>query len=203
MWLFIQQYRKQLALCAIPIIAAATFFGYRLVHAQPNQNEAHTVNDQMKSLLEEAKGSTPAPTHTEGINSEGTVPDAGVESGKSKIVTASKPKPTVKLTQTSEPKATAQPKASSIPKPAQTSNSTAKPRESAKPQPSQNPNFKINLNMATLTELMTLPQIGESKAKAIIAYREQVKEFKTVEELVEVKGIGPKIFEKIKGHLEL
>jgi competence protein ComEA len=209
MWLFVQQYRKLLALCAIPIIAAAAFFGYRLVHAQSNQNEAYTVNNQMQSLLEEVDGSSPTPTPSEEIISESTVPKTSSKPNTAIVKASSKPKPTVKPTQTpepkatTEPKATAKPKASSSPKPAQTPKAAAKPRENAKPQPSQNPNFKINLNIATLAELMTLPQIGEIKAKAIIAYREQVKQFKTIEEIVEVKGIGPQIFEKIKGHLEL
>jgi competence protein ComEA len=49
---------------------------------------------------------------------------------------------------------------------------------------------------------MKLPSIGESKAKAIIAYRE-AQVFQTVDEIMKIKGIGPKIFEKIKDHLEL
>ena len=57
---------------------------------------------------------------------------------------------------------------------------------------------KVSLNTATLDELMTLPGIGESKAQAIIEYREEVGAFQNIEELKEVNGIGDAIFDDIK-----
>lgn len=57
---------------------------------------------------------------------------------------------------------------------------------------------KISLNEATLEELMTLPGIGEKKAKSIIEYRNQNEGFTSIEDLLEVKGIGELIFEQIK-----
>lgn len=57
---------------------------------------------------------------------------------------------------------------------------------------------KISLNTATLDELMTLPGIGESKAEAILKYREEVGAFQSIEELKEVNGIGEAIFDQIK-----
>jgi comEA protein len=80
---------------------------------------------------------------------------------------------------------------------------TPKPKATKEPKQTQNPDFKININKAASEELMKLTGIGESKAQAIITYREQAHDFKTIEELMEVKGIGPKIFEKIKEHLVL
>ncbi len=62
---------------------------------------------------------------------------------------------------------------------------------------------KISLNSATIEELMTLPGIGESKAKLIIAYRDTNKGFKEIEEIKNVKGIGDSIYEKIKDFLTL
>lgn len=53
---------------------------------------------------------------------------------------------------------------------------------------------KINLNQATLEDLMTLPNIGEAKAKAIIAFRETYGDFENVDELLYVSGIGPEIY---------
>ncbi|MGN1343292.1 MAG: helix-hairpin-helix domain-containing protein [Traorella sp.] len=58
-------------------------------------------------------------------------------------------------------------------------------------------NQKISLNSAALDELIQLPGIGISKAERIIEYRNQ-KSFQSIEEIMEVKGIGEKIFEKIK-----
>ena len=62
---------------------------------------------------------------------------------------------------------------------------------------------KVSLNSATIEELMTLPGIGESKAKLIIEYRSNNKGFKEIEEIKNVKGIGSSIYEKIKDYLIL
>ena len=57
---------------------------------------------------------------------------------------------------------------------------------------------KVNINKATIQELTQLPGIGESTAKNIVAYREKVGGFKTIDEIKNVKGIGEKKFERIK-----
>lgn len=59
----------------------------------------------------------------------------------------------------------------------------------------------ININTATLEELETLPSIGEVRAQAIIAYREEHGGFRTTDELMEVSGIGEKIFADIAPHI--
>lgn len=56
----------------------------------------------------------------------------------------------------------------------------------------------ININMATVKEIMTLPGIGKKKAEAIVAYRKENGGFNSVDELVKVDGIGKKTLEKIK-----
>lgn len=60
-------------------------------------------------------------------------------------------------------------------------------------QPSQG-SKKININIATKEELMTLPNIGESRAQDILDYRETVGSFVCIEEIMEVPGIGSKTF---------
>lgn len=57
---------------------------------------------------------------------------------------------------------------------------------------------KINLNTATVAELMTLPYVGEEMAKNIIEYREKHKGFKNIEELKAIKGVGKKKYENLK-----
>lgn len=57
---------------------------------------------------------------------------------------------------------------------------------------------KVNLNLATKEELMSVKYIGEVKANKIIEYREENGEFGDVAELKNISGIGEKTFEKIK-----
>lgn len=53
-------------------------------------------------------------------------------------------------------------------------------------------NFVININTAHPSELISLKGVGVKTAEAIVAYRETVGEFTTVDELTNVKGIGQK-----------
>jgi competence protein ComEA len=65
------------------------------------------------------------------------------------------------------------------------------------------PSGKININTASVEELQKLPKVGPAMAKKIVEYRTSAKSFKTVDELRNVKGIGPKIFEQIKPYVTL
>ena len=61
----------------------------------------------------------------------------------------------------------------------------------------------VNINLASEGELVSLNGIGSSKAQAIILYREMFGEFKTVDELTKVKGIGAKTLEKNRRRLSV
>ncbi|NVK54038.1 MAG: ComEA family DNA-binding protein [Alteromonadaceae bacterium] len=61
---------------------------------------------------------------------------------------------------------------------------------------------RINVNTATLEQLMTLPGIGKSKAAAIISHRQSEGPFTSIDELVNVKGIGNKLLAKIIDAIE-
>lgn len=68
---------------------------------------------------------------------------------------------------------------------------------------SQNSSGKINLNKATLTELQTLPGIGEVKAQSIIDYRDSSGGFKAVDELTNITGIGSKTVDKLRDMVDI
>ena len=59
----------------------------------------------------------------------------------------------------------------------------------------------VNLNTATIPELCTLSGIGEAKAEAILAYREEIGSFGSIEQLKEVTGIGDSLFNQIKNSI--
>tara|TARA_R110000868_G_scaffold306734_4_gene568167 strand:+ start:36648 stop:37142 length:495 start_codon:yes stop_codon:yes gene_type:complete len=61
----------------------------------------------------------------------------------------------------------------------------------------------ISLNEATVEELKSLPGIGNSYAQRIIEFRETNGDFTTVEDLVNVRGIGAKTLEKLKPFIKL
>jgi len=74
--------------------------------------------------------------------------------------------------------------------------SEAKATESSSTQ--QSATTKININNATATELEKLPGIGPKMAVQILDFREANGPFKSVEDLKQIKGVGPKKFEQIK-----
>jgi comEA protein len=61
----------------------------------------------------------------------------------------------------------------------------------------------VSLNGATLADLDQLPGVGPKLAQRILAYRKGVGRFNAVEEIMGVKGIGPKNFAKMKPYLKL
>ena len=60
----------------------------------------------------------------------------------------------------------------------------------------------VNINTASIDELLTLSGIGNSKAEAIIKYRESNK-FNTIDDIKNISGIGDSLFEKIKDYISV
>lgn len=75
----------------------------------------------------------------------------------------------------------------------------------AKPEKSipQTSTSRLDLNAATVEQLMDLPGIGESKAKAIVELRTRLGRFNSIEQLKDVKGIGDKVLEKLKPFIQV
>ncbi|MBD7983095.1 helix-hairpin-helix domain-containing protein [Sporosarcina sp. Sa2YVA2] len=57
---------------------------------------------------------------------------------------------------------------------------------------------KVNINLADMQELMTIPGIGPSKAAAIIQYRDENGSFTSTDRLMDVSGIGQKTFDRLE-----
>ena len=63
------------------------------------------------------------------------------------------------------------------------------------------PDGRVNINTADAQELMTLSGIGEARAQAIIAYREEQGGFASPEQIMEVSGIGEGIYSRIEDQI--
>ena len=62
-------------------------------------------------------------------------------------------------------------------------------------------NGLVNINTATLEELMTLPGIGQTRAEAIVAYRDEQGGFQSIEDIMNVSGIKEGSFAKLKDRI--
>lgn len=61
----------------------------------------------------------------------------------------------------------------------------------------------ININSATVEQLMQLDGIGKAKAEAIIKYRQEVGKFSSLEEFSNVKGIGESLLQRNKDRIRI
>ncbi|HHY82647.1 MAG TPA: transporter [Clostridiales bacterium] len=77
------------------------------------------------------------------------------------------------------------------------------PDEILLPGSQQSAGSKVNINKADQAQLETLPGIGPAKAQKIIEYREKHGGFKTIEEIMNVSGIGEKTYEALKDQIDI
>ncbi|MCU0373148.1 MAG: helix-hairpin-helix domain-containing protein [Ignavibacteria bacterium] len=63
--------------------------------------------------------------------------------------------------------------------------------------------IQININTASKEQLIMLPGVGESTADKIIMYRENHNGFRKIEDIMKIKGIGKKKFEKLKPYIKV
>jgi competence protein ComEA len=61
---------------------------------------------------------------------------------------------------------------------------------------------KININSASAAELERLPGVGPSRAEAIVNYREENGDFTSIDEIMNISGIGPKTYDNLKELIE-
>lgn len=69
---------------------------------------------------------------------------------------------------------------------------------SARSAPASAPTGRVNINTASIEELKGLPGIGDAYARAIIDYRTKNGPFRRAEDVVKVRGIGPRTYERLK-----
>uniref|UniRef100_UPI004027B251 ComEA family DNA-binding protein n=1 Tax=Eubacterium sp. TaxID=142586 RepID=UPI004027B251 len=86
----------------------------------------------------------------------------------------------------------------------QTENTTAKNENSAadtEEKEAINVQYPLNLNTCTAEELMTIDNIGEARASAIIAYRDYLGGYTSVEQLKDISGIGDAVYASIEPYV--
>jgi competence protein ComEA len=74
------------------------------------------------------------------------------------------------------------------------------PGAAAQPQAAPD---KVNINTAGVEQLMSLPGIGKAYAERIVEYRAKNGPFKRLEDLLNVRGVGEKTYERIKDRITL
>lgn len=159
------------------------WFGYTAwKEAVRESSEWRVANDEMRELL--ARQSAPKSNPDRSATS--------IPKGKDTGDAATDTKEQAKSSETPAPETTSQ-----------QAPATMKPTEKqGEPAASPSAGKKTNLNTASLQQLDALPGIGESKAKAIVAHREKLGgKFQSIDQLLDVKGIGEKMLDKMRPYL--
>ena len=62
-------------------------------------------------------------------------------------------------------------------------------------------NYPLNINTATLEELMTIDGLGEKRASAIIEYRNNIGKYTSVDQILQIEGFGEETYKQVAGYL--
>lgn len=185
---------------SIAVIAAATtcicFLTFYSVFASRQSKPAVTVAGAPASDRSGLEASQQG--HGESASSDAaSVPGSATPSSESavpEVSAASRPKVSSKAPADSfsqKPEENSSPAVSSSPHA-----SSTQPADSSVAEP-----VKVNINTATEKELLQIPNVLKVKAGLIIRYREEHGPFETIEDLMNVKGIGPEFFEMIRPYI--
>lgn len=192
---FFLQYKKIFVTFGLLLGALASYFGLQHERNPDGVTGMTVMNAQMAEELAEGKDS-PAPSTPSSPSAPSAKPDQGKQDSAS-VKTGQPLEDLPSGSRGGDPGSAGVDSEGAItpPHPDAGAGSAAAAASGNKPV---EPDTRLNLNTATLSQLMDLPGIGESKAKAILVYRESHKGFKTPEELMNVKGIGQKTYESFK-----
>lgn len=180
---FNKSFRLGLLLIVLFLLMVLCAMIYLGIRNAATADEWMIMNDQMGEALNQAEGQDVSVTKQQKSSAKITdAPTEGKNSGKVEAGTAGKAGETAGENQG---------------KVRSTADSAANKKiEPPVPRPSSQ--GLININEAAPELLEELPGIGPSKARAIADYRNNVGKFTTIEDIILVKGIGPKLFEKMK-----
>ena len=170
--------RRTAAVVALFLILTALLIAYNAVSAPPLMPEA------AEAAVSEAS------------SSEAPLSSAAASQGSSSVMASSRPVPSVS-TDVPEPMPSQTPNQETSPAPSKPSTSSAAKRKTPPAQPD------INLNTATAEDLCVIPKIGPVLAGRIIEYRDQYGPLSSLEELLEVKGIGETLYQTLCQYLYL
>jgi competence protein ComEA len=213
MWMILLQYRQRIliGLAALVLIGGGFLAGRATARVPERASGLVCMNDQLAAALPTGSPSAPGgggspaastlPRQTGAIAASGAAsaarggsPVAPAASAAAATPPGASPTAATAAGDAAAPQAAASPGAG-----APAESAAAKGAGSA--ASAANGAGRIDLNTATIEQLMELPRIGEAKAKAIIAYREQHGGFRTAYEITEVKGIGQKTYESFKDRI--